>query len=58
MNNATFEKSMENMRKHRNIKIVTTKGTGNYLASGPNYHTTKFFTENLLPTRKKKQRYL
>ena len=36
------------MRKHRNIKLVTTKRRRNYLLSEPNYHTTKFFTENLL----------
>ena len=39
---------MENVRKHRNIKLVTTERRRNYLVSEPNYHTTKFFTENLL----------
>ena len=48
MNNAVFKKTMENVRKHRNIKFVTTERRRNYLVSEPNYHTTKFLTENLL----------
>ena len=36
------------VNKHRNIKLVTTEKRRNYLASEPNYHTTKFFTENVL----------
>ena len=47
MNNAVFEKNMENVRKHTDIKIVTTERRRNCLVSEPNYHTTKFFTENL-----------
>ena len=58
MNNAVFEKTMENVRKHRNIKFVTTERRRNYLVSEPNYHTTKFFKENLLAIEMKKQRYL
>ena len=42
MNNAVFGKSMENVRKHRNIKLVTTE---------KDHHTTKFFTENSLAKR-------
>ena len=48
MNNAVFGKIMENVRKHRDIKLVITERGRNYLVSEPNYHTTKFFTENLL----------
>ena len=48
MNNAVFGKTMENMRKHRNIKLVTTERKRNNLVSEPNYLTTKFFAENLL----------
>ena len=48
MNNAVFGKTMTNLRKHRNIKLVTTERRRNYLVSEPNYHTSKFFTENLL----------
>ena len=38
---------MENVRKHRNIKLVTKERRRNYLVSEPNYNTTKFFTQNL-----------
>ena len=48
MNNAIFGKTMVNVRKHRDVKLVTTERSRNYLVSEPNYHTTKFFTENLL----------
>ena len=48
MNNAVFGKTMENVRKYRNIKLVTTEKRRNYLLSEPNYHTATFFTENLL----------
>ena len=47
MNNASFEKSMENVREHRDIKLVTTERRRNYLVLEPIYHTTKFFTEIL-----------
>ena len=48
MNNAVFGKTMENVRKHRDIKLVTTDKRRNRLVSEPNYHTTKWFSENLL----------
>ena len=43
-NNAIFGKTMENVRKHRDIKLVTTERKRNYLVQEPNFHTTKFFT--------------
>ena len=59
MNNAVFGKTMESMRKHGDIKLVTTERRRNYLVvSDPNYHTTNFFIENLLAIEIKKQRYL
>ena len=59
INNAVFGKTMENVRKHRYIKLVTTERRKNYLMLEPNYHTKKFFTENLLAIEiKKEQRYL
>ena len=44
MNNTVFGKTMENIIKHRNIKLVTTEGRRNYLLSKPNCHTGKCFT--------------
>ena len=38
----------ENVRKHRDIKLVTANKSRNYLVSEPNYHTTKWFSEDLL----------
>ena len=63
MNNAFLGKTLGNVRKHRDIKLVTTERTKNYLVSEPNYHTTRFFTEHLLAKEMKKkqkikQRYL
>ena len=54
MNNAVFGKTMENVRKHRDIKLVTTDKRRNQLVSEPNYHTTKYFSENLLAIEMKK----
>ena len=54
MNNAVFGKTMENVRKHRDIKLVTTGKRRNQLASEPNYHTTKYFSENVLAMEMKK----
>ena len=45
-----FEKTMENVRKHRDIKLVTTDKKRNKLVSERNYHTTKRFSENMLAT--------
>ena len=39
-----LEKTIENVRKRRYIKLVTTERRKNYLVSEPNYHTAKFFT--------------
>ena len=47
MNNAVFEKTMENVRKHRDIKVITTERRSSYLVPEPNYHTKNFSTENL-----------
>ena len=49
MNNAVFEKAIENVRKHRDIKLATAERRRNYLVLEPNYHTTKLFKEYLLP---------
>ena len=54
MNNSVFGKTMENVRKHRDIKLVTTDKRRNQLVSEPDYHTTKWFSENLLAIEMKK----
>ena len=41
MNNVVFGKTMENIRKHRDTKSVTTDKRRNQLASEPNYHSAK-----------------
>ena len=45
---------MENPRKHRDIKLVTTETGTNYLVSEPNYLTTKFFGGNSFTIEMKK----
>ena len=54
MINSVFGKTMENLRKHRDIKLVTTDEKRSKLISEPNYHTTKRFSENLLAIEMKK----
>ena len=54
MNNSVFVKTMENVRKHRDIKLVATEEKRNKLVSETNYHTTKQFSENLLVIAMKK----
>ena len=58
MDTAVFEKTIENVRKHRDIKLVTTETRRNYLVSEPNFHTTKFFTEIVLAIQTKKAEIL
>ena len=49
---------MENVRKHRDIKLVTTERRRNYIVSEPNYHTAQCFTENLLVLEMRKTQIL
>ena len=51
MNNAVFGKTIKNVRKHRDIKLVAIERRRKYLILEPNYHTTKFFTEKLLAVK-------
>ena len=50
---AVLGKTMANVRKYKDIKLVRTKRKRNYLVSEPNYHTTIFFSENLLAVEMK-----
>ena len=56
-NNSVFGKTVENVRKHRDIKPVTTEKRRNYLVSEPSYHNKMFFTENLLDVELKKLKF-
>ena len=49
---------LENVRKHRGIKLVTIERKRNYLVPEPNYYATTFFTENLLAIKTKKTEIL
>ena len=53
-NNAVFGKTMENERKHTDVKLVTTDKRKNQLVSEPNYHTRKYFSRNLMAVEMKK----
>ena len=48
MNNSVFRKIMENIRKHKDINLVTTEARRNVLITEPNYKTTNFLSKNLL----------
>ena len=52
INNSVFEKALENVRKHRDIKLVTTERRRNYLVSEPNYSQVfkQVFAKILLAT--------
>ena len=53
MNNAVFGKIMENVRKHRYIKLVTTDKKRSKLVSEPKYHTMNYISEDLSITKMK-----
>ena len=56
MNNSVFGKTMENVRKHKDIKLVKTDKRRNQLVSEPNYHAIKGFSENLVAIGMKRQK--
>lgn len=50
MNQAVFSITKENVRKHCDIKLITSdRNYLNYLVWEPNYHTRKCFSDNLFP---------
>ena len=55
MNNSVFGKAVENVRKHRDIKLVTTDKKRNQLVSDPNHHVIKGFSKNLITIEMKKK---
>ena len=54
-NNAAYGKTMENIRKHRDIRLVNNDKKRKVLASEPNYHATKHISEDLLIMEMKKR---
>ena len=56
MNNSVFEKTMENVRNHRNIKLIITDKRRKRLVSEPNYHSRKNFSDHLMAIEMKKTR--
>ena len=56
MNNSVLGKTMENVRNHRDIKLVTSKKRRKQLVSEPNYHSCKKFSNHLMAIEMKKTR--
>ena len=56
MNNSVFGKTMENVRNHRDIKLVTSDKRRKRLVSEPNYHSHKTFSDHLMAIEMKKTR--
>ena len=54
MNDSVFGKAMENVRNHRDIKLVTSDKRRKRLVSEPNYHSHKKFSDHLMATEMKK----
>ena len=54
MDNAVFEKIMENVRTHRDIKLVTTDKRRYQIAAEPNYHAPNYFSKALMAREMKK----
>ena len=58
MNNSVFGKTIENVRNHQDIKLVTNNERRNKLVSEPNYYTKKHFSENLLTIEMRKTKII
>ena len=56
MNNFVFGITMENVREHRDNKLITTNKKRNQLVSEPNYHTLKYFLGKLISNRNEKDK--
>ena len=55
LNNAVFGKTMENLRKRVDVKLVTNEKQLNNLTSKPTYVSSKIFNENLVAVHKIKE---
>ena len=56
MNNSVFGKTTENVRNHRDVKLVTSEKRRKRLVSEPNYHSCKKFSDHLMAIEMKKTR--
>ena len=56
MNNSVFGKTMENVRNHRDIKLITTDKKKKRFLSVPNYHSHKKFSDHLMAIEMKNTR--
>ena len=56
MNNSVFGKTMENVKNHRDFKLVTSDKRRKRLVSEPNYHSKKDFSDHLMEIETKKIR--
>ena len=56
MSNSVFRKTMENVRNHRDIKLLTSDKRRKQLVSDPNYHSHKNFSDHLMAIEMKKTR--
>ena len=56
MNNSVFGKTVENVRKYRDVKLVTTDKRRNRLLLESNYHTKKWFSEDFFCNRNEKDK--
>ena len=57
-NNIVYGKTMENIRKHRDINLVTNDKKRSKLVSEPNYHATKCISKNLLVMERNSVKYV
>ena len=55
MNNSIFGRAMENVRNHRDIKLVTSEKRRKRLVSEPNYHSCKKISDHLMAIEMKKK---
>ena len=58
MNNSVFCKTMENVRNHRDIKLVTTNTKRTKYVSEPNFMSSKCFSEDLIQIEMRKTKVL
>ena len=56
MNNSVFGKTTENVRNHRDVKLVTSEKRRKQLVSEPIYHSCKKCSDHLMEIEMKKNK--